>query len=184
MFHIKPFEGHDRKIEMWIDYQQNKIVIARFFLETWTEHFTWFLQKSFQIRLQSLRPNCVSFRQSSWQFLCCMCRNIDPTIAIVQMPWSYSIERFNVLSLSSLVDWIIISNCVAKWTTTAFIPLSIPLENILQSSNCDCESSSPSLVDSPEWWTSPTSTSGLNGVLFSYDMLEEGSIFSCIFLYG
>ena len=78
-----------------------------------------------------------------------------------------SVEWFEFLALSFFSDWNSVSNCVATGAKIAFIFMSISLGDIVRPRNWDCKLSSPSLVDSPEWWTSPTSTNCLVGVIFS-----------------
>ena len=81
-----------------------------------------------------------------------------------------SVEQVELLSLTSLSDWISLSICLDRGAALAFTLVSTSIELNLQSSNFDCNFS-PSLAVSLECWTSPTPTSCLVGALFSSDML-------------
>ena len=81
------------------------------------------------------------------------------------------VERFDLLSLSFPTDWINVSNCVTKGATTEFTLLSISLQDILRSTECDCKMSSPPLIASPGRWSSPISTKCPFVVRFPSDML-------------
>ena len=88
-------------------------------------------------------------------------RNVDPTIL--------SVDLLELLSLSSLTDWISVSSCVASGATIAKILLSTSLGDSFRSSNWDCTLSWVSLRDSAEMCESPLSTNCWVGVLFSSD---------------
>ena len=62
-----------------------------------------------------------------------------------------SVEQLEFLLLSSLTDWINVSNCMVTGATIAFNLLSTSLEDIPRSSRCDYKLCSPSLADSPLW---------------------------------
>ena len=81
-----------------------------------------------------------------------------------------SVERLELLSLSSLTDWINVSSCVASGATIAFIILSTSLDDNFCSCNWDCRLSSTSLADSAERCASSISTNRRVGVLFPSDM--------------
>ena len=87
-----------------------------------------------------------------------------------------SVVRLELLSLSSLTDWIKVSSCVASGSTIAFILQSTSLDDKLGSSNWDCRLSSTSLADSEETCASPISTNRRVGVIFPSDITKSWSL--------
>ena len=83
-----------------------------------------------------------------------------------------SVDRLKLLSLSSLTDWISVSNCVASGATIVFILMSNSLDNVVLSSCWDCKLSPKSLADSAEMCASPNSRNCRVGVLFPSDIVN------------
>ena len=82
-----------------------------------------------------------------------------------------SVDLLELLSLSSLTDWISVSSCVASGATIAFILLSTSLDDNFRSRNWDCKLSSAPLPDAAETCASPISINCRVGVLFSSDIV-------------
>ena len=82
-----------------------------------------------------------------------------------------SVDWMELLSLSSLNDWVNTSNCMNTRATIPFVLLFISLEVILRSNSCNWRFWAPWLPDSPEWCVSPMSTNCLVGVQFSSYMI-------------
>ena len=118
-------------------------------------HFTWQAKSCiWQIYWQTKKHNCSILAitcKSSSQNVCTLWHalalfnlmserwldNLDRSD-----PMFSSIDRLELLSLSSLTDWINVSNCVASGAIIAFILLSTSLYDNFRSSNCDWRLSS------------------------------------------
>ena len=83
-----------------------------------------------------------------------------------------SVDRLELLSLSSVTDWTNVSKCVASGATIAFILLSISLDDDFSSSNRHCTLSSTSLADFVKTCDLPISTNCRVGVLFPSDIVN------------
>ena len=123
------------------------------------------------ITLQNLRAQIDAegtlSRISSWQLCICYRENLDRSDATFR-----SVDRFELLSLNSFIEWISVSNSVAGGVTIAFILLSTSFEDVLLSSSWDFKLFSPSLADLPELRASPISKKCLAGILFPSDIVN------------
>ena len=83
-----------------------------------------------------------------------------------------SIDRLQLLSLSSFINWINVSKSVASGATVAFFLLSTSLDDNFRSSNWDWMISLASLAESAKMSASQMSTNCRVGVLFPSDMVN------------
>ena len=83
----------------------------------------------------------------------------------------FSVDRSELLSLTSLTDWVHVSSCVAIGATISFILLSTPLNDSFHSINWGWRLSLTLLSDSTVTCASPFSTKCQVGVMFRSDMV-------------